>query len=679
MGRPNEHHQWALEPGNAAALDPHADMALQTQPVRRSRSWKWLLVGINICALLSGIAAAAFLWLMALPPAPECDKLSPLSPDIDRLSCAEAAVQSGELQDLLAGLTLLQNWTPDRPLYREAQRLMDDWSEELLYRARRSMSQGNWDEARRLVAEIPETSTVFGEGQEIIAQWDNVWKRGEAIAAEIQTALKNQDWMAASLSIRELEQVPHPYWRSQQSVRFSQQVWHERKARKLQQDALKQAQSGQPEDVAKALDLASQMNPDTFARQDMQPVLNQWSTALLETGRQHWKAARLEQAIALANQVKINPVLAPEADHLIRLSEARKLALSTSSNWQTSPEDIFQLQEAIAAAQTIPSDSRFYIQAQDSLASWRQQVDDLKRLQMAQLMANLGTIETYRAAIAQAETIAPQRLRRRQAQTLAAHWRREIERLEDGHILVRARQMAEPGDIPHLREAIAEASRIPLGRALRGEAQGLIYEWNARVQRIEDEPFLTLARTQARQGNLQQAIRTASVIQSGRFLYPNAQASIRQWRNQIEQAEIRRRRALEQERAAEEARRAASEAAAPAKESLAAPVEVFEPEVFEPAEVFEPPVRPLRRPSPPPAPVEERSPTPVVPSPDPAAQPAVEPLYAPLQAPSGQRQPTPPIPAPVAPSSAAPPPAAPVFSPARSEPETSLAVPALEE
>jgi len=642
MGK-REQQQWALEQADGVST-----LALDVGPrASESKSWKWLLVGLNVCALLSGVAAAAFLWLMALPPAPECDKLSPLSPDIDRLSCAELAVQSGELKDLLAGLTLLETWTPDRPLYREAQRLRDDWSEDLLYRARRAMGEGNMDAARRLVQQIPASSTSYAEGQEIVAQWDNLWKKGEAIAAEIQTALKNQEWGAASLAIRELEKLPHPYWRSQQSVTFSQRVWQERRARKLQQDALKQAQSGQPEDLAKALELASQMHDNTFARQDLQPLLNQWSTVLLTTGQQRWQAGKLEEAIALANQAKANPALASEADHLIRLSEARKLAFASGSTWEVRPDDVFQLEEAIAAAQTIPSDSRFYAQAQNSLTSWRQQVDDLKRLQMAQLMAQLGTIETYRAAIAQAETIPPQRTRRRQAQTLVAHWRREIERIEDGHILVNARTLAKPGGIPALREAIAEAAQIPLGRALRGEAQGLIYEWTATIQKIEDEPFLNLARTQARQGNLQQAIRTASVIQSGRFLYPSAQASIRQWQAQIQQAEARR-RALAERRAAEQraAQEAAERAEAAEKEPLATPV-IPNDALFEP-----PPARPLRRPAPPPV-VVERSPAPV-PAPPTQAQPSVQPLYAPLQsAPGPVQESSPTVPAPtLSPSSA---------------------------
>lgn len=642
MGRPKKQHELALGQAGAGASMPAIANVDIGSSAAGAKSWKWLLVGVNICALLSGVAAAAFLWLMALPPAPECDKLSSLSPDIDRLSCAEAAVQSGELDDLLSGLALLESWTPDRPLYGEAQRLRDDWSEQLLYRARRQMSEGQLDSARRLVEQIPQSSSAYAEGQEIVAQWDNLWKKGEAIAAQIQTDLKAQNWAMASAGIRELEKIPHTYWRSQQSAHFSQRVWQERKARKLEKDVLRQARSGQPDDLAKAMTLAGEMHPDTFARQDVQPLLNQWSTVLLETGRQQWQAGKLDQAIALAQQVKLNPALAKQADHLIRLSEARKLAFATTSTWETSPQDVYRLEEAIAAAQTIPADSRFYAQAQDSLINWRQQVNDLKRLQMAQLMAHLGTVETYRAAIAQAETIGPKHTRRRQAQTLAAHWRREIERIEDGDILVRARRLAQPGTIPAWREAIAEAAQIPMGRALRGEAQALIYEWTAQIQRIEDEPLLTLARTQARQGKLRDAIRTASAIQPGRFLHRPAQASIRQWRAQIQQAETRRRRALE----AQAAQAQTVQIAEPA-ETLPEKQPISSPEPSEAPRSFSRPARPVEPVPPPPS---EAPPVQAAPVP----REVVQPLYAPLQAPTREAEPPPPAPEPAAPAPVAP-------------------------
>ena len=598
--------------------------------------WKLWLVGLNACALLSGIAGAALIWLLSLPPAPECDKLTNFSSERMQLHCIEAAAESGELRDLLVGLDALEAWTPNRPLYSVAQTLTDDWSEQIFYAAQQRVQENDVDGALRMLAEIPTNSSVYMEAQDFAAQWTGIAQQGAVIVQQAEAAMQAQDWLTASEKIQELERMPQDYWRTEQAMVLSQRVWQERQGRKVQQEALLQAQSGALADVVKAVEMASTIGATTYAYQDLQPILNQWGGLLLDAGRIHWQAAEFEAAIALADQAKTIPSLTHEATHLQQLVEARQLAVLTDSKWQTSPQDVVRLMEAIAAVEAIPTDSRFFAQAEDSRLSWSQQLDDLQRLQMAQALANLGVEETYRVAIAQAQQISPNHLRRQQAQTLIAHWRSEIERLEDAPLLVQARQAAEGGEIPQLRQAIAQARQIPLGRALRGEAQAAIYEWGAQIQRIEDAPLLNLARTQAQQGNLQQAIQTASAIQSGRASYIEAQASVQQWRNRIRQAQQARQQQAEQRR----------------REAIAAAEAAAKPE---PSATVETPAPAARRPAPAPRPTAPVAPAPALVAPPPVADPspatpaeplqeAVEPQYAPMQ-PAPRRE----VPAPVAP------------------------------
>jgi len=640
-------------------LDNSSDAALRN---RQGTPWKLWLVALNACALLGGVAAAAFFWLLSLPPAPECDKLTTFSPDRVQLHCIEVAAESGDLGDLLIGLDTLEAWTPDRPLYGIAQELVDDWSERVFYAAQQRVQSSDVDGALRMIAVIPQSSAIYVEAQEYAAQWTGIAQQGAAIVQQAEAAIQAQDWLTASAKIQELERMPQDYWRTDQAKVLSQRVWEERQARKVQQEALLQAQSGALADVVKAVEKAGSINTTTYAYQDMQPVLNQWGTMMLDAGLVHWQAAEFEAAIALANQAKVIPPLAKEADHLKRLVEARQLAIMTVRPWQSAPEDVVRLMEAIAAVQTIPVESRFFPQAEDSRLSWSQQLEDLKRIQMAQALANLGVEETYRVAIAQVEQIAPNRPRRKQAQTLIAHWRGEIERLEDAPLLLQAKRTAESGEIPRLREAIAQAQQIPLGRALRGEAQAYVYQWVGQIQRIEDEPFLNLARTQAQQGNLQQAIQTASVIQSGRVLHNEAQIAIQQWRDRIRQAELARQRRIEEERQRQEAI-AAAEAAA-AIEAAKAEAVVVEEEPT-PAPTFYRP-DPVSRPAPAPRPVAPGAPAPVPSAPPPAvAEPApattaapvqesVQPRYAPLQPAPAPRQEVPATPAPPEPIQAEP-------------------------
>ncbi|MEO1211186.1 MAG: hypothetical protein AAFX78_16810 [Cyanobacteria bacterium J06638_20] len=621
--------------GDTLALEDASTVSLKRTG---GTPWKLWLVGLNASALLSGVAAAAFIWLLTLPPAPECEELTAFSSDRVRLHCIETAAESGELRDLLVGLDTLETWTPDRPLYSVAQTLIDDWSEQVFYAAQQRVQASDVDGALRMIAEIPKTSSVYVEAQDFASQWTGIAHQGAMIVQQAEAAIQAQDWLTASEKIQELERMPQDYWRTDQVRVLSRRVWQERQARKVQQDALRQAQSGALADVVKAVELANTMGATTFAYQDLQPILTQWGEMLLDAGHAHWQAGEFDAAIALVEKTKAIPALASEATHLQHLVEARQMAILTNGNWQTSPQDVLRLMEAIAAVETIPTDSRFFPQAEDSRLSWSQQLEDLQRLQVAQALANLGVEETYRVAIAQAQQVAPNRFRRQQAQTLIAHWRSEMERLEDAPLLLQARRVAEGGDIPQLRQAIAQAQQIPLGRALRGEAQAAIYEWGAQIQRIEDGPLLNLARTQAQQGNLQQAIQTASAIQSGRALHIEAQASVQQWRNRIRQAEQARQRRLQEEQRRQAA--AAAEATAATKP--------------EPTTVVDqaPAVRrsaPAQRPAASVAPAPTAPPPAEAPQPETTAAPlqeSVQPRYAPVQPAPAPRQE---VPAPVAP------------------------------
>jgi hypothetical protein len=100
--------------------------------------------------------------------------------------------------------------------------------------------------------------------------------------------------------------------------------------------------------------------------------------------------------------------------------------------------------------------------------------------------------------------------------------------------LERAEQISFIEDVNSLQAAIAEASQIRNGRALYPEARRKIRTWTAKIQRIEDQPYLDQARDIARTGDLASAIRAAEQIaSSGRALSGEAQASIDDWRGQI--------------------------------------------------------------------------------------------------------------------------------------------------
>jgi hypothetical protein len=89
-------------------------------------------------------------------------------------------------------------------------------------------------------------------------------------------------------------------------------------------------------------------------------------------------------------------------------------------------------------------------------------------------------------------------------------------------------------DINSLQAAIAEVSQVRRGRALYPEARRKIRAWTAKIQQIQDQPYLDQARELAQSGNLPAAISAVQPIaSSGRALSGEAQAAIDDWGGQI--------------------------------------------------------------------------------------------------------------------------------------------------
>ncbi|WP_017299574.1 hypothetical protein [Nodosilinea nodulosa] len=541
------------------------------------QSWRLLLISLLTCGAASGAAFGAFLWLINLPPTVNCENAATATTDRARLFCAQTAAESGELTDVLAALDLVSGWTAEHPLHYEVQPLVEQWSWVVLKAAERELrGNGSMAEAEAMVSHIPADSPVFAKAQETMQTWQAEWDQGEAIMATAQTALQKQDWPTASKQILALAELKNSHWRVEQVQALSQQIRQERRAQELLAQAVATAAPGGSDRLESALRTASHIDESTYARQQAQPYLNRWSDLLLKLGRDKWYASDLNTAIALGRSAALNPSRAKVAQELIWISQARQMAQQSLTTWRTSPDQLVTLYKAMLLANRLSADSPYYPQAQSSVATWRTHLGDLAQLQTAQAVGQVRDIDALKVAIDQAAKVPMGHPRRVQAQTLVAHWRQEIERLEDRPQLVKAHELASAKTFEGLREAIQTANAIPLHRALRSEAQGWVYIWTNELQVMEDRPALERARSLATQGNLSQAIAEASSIRPGRALYDEAKTAIAGWRWEIAAAERDRLRDLQR--------------AAVRQAELAAPAEA-DPAIDSPAEA--PPIDPL--------------------------------------------------------------------------------------
>jgi hypothetical protein len=491
------------------------------------------MLWLGVLSLSGGLGLLAYQRLTALPPVPDCSKLSPLAADAERLFCAREAAQTGTLADLTAAVDLVRDWPSDHPLNRNVQSLLSDWSKALMRLAHQEISQSNLLGAVDIASRIPANSALFEDAQAAIADWQYQWDEGEAIYQTAQTALQTQDWDLANQQLRALGELDNDYWRQQKVDALAQQILTEKSAWQTLQRSRQIASESDPARLGEALRLIQTISPQSYAWRAGAAELSRWSQLLVSYGMQQWEAGNLDAAIAIVEPVPPDPDLAPDAYDFLQFSYAQRRAQVDADFWKPTLPQLAGLQEAIAIAQQIRPESPFYESAQTSAQTWQAMIDDALHLTVSDWVARLGSRQALATAIAHAGQIGSDRPRRVQAQTLVAHWQQEIERLEDQPILLAATQLAEPGTIPALQSAIAQAQQIQPDRALRIEAQTAIAQWQQQIQRIEDQPLLDEALALAAENRLQDAIRAAGRIRRNRALYADAQAYIQDWQTEI--------------------------------------------------------------------------------------------------------------------------------------------------
>jgi hypothetical protein len=615
----------------------------------RTKSWRWLWAIASVFAVVGSVSVAA-LWLLTTPPpSADCQKISALSTDMEQLYCAQEAARSGELPKVLAGVDTLNRWTPDHPLYREAQRLIAEWSQPVLTAAHDRINQSDLTGAVELASRIPKTSPLYPEAQADITQWRRFWQRGEAVSTAVQTALKKQQWAIAAEKIGLLREFTQDYWRYDRVTALTQQLESEQRSRRYFAQAQEIAKPNQPEQLGAAIAAASRMDTKTHAWSDAQKLLSQWSETLLSLSYQHWVKGSLAQSMALAKRVAPNPKLTQTAQDLLWLGQARRHSLDSRATLKPTLPQLWNLTAAIATAELLQPDSRYYPQAQANLKSWKAQLQDFTLLQLGWVVGSVQHPQALKLALWQGQQITSDRPRRAQAQTLVAYWQQELLKSEDLPYLAYARKLADKRSIPALQAAIAQANVVQVGRPLRQNAQTLITAWAGTIQTIQDQPTLDRAWALASQGNLNGAMQTAAEIAPKRSLYRQAQGAIANWQAEIQAAEIARIRAqeadLERSRRSLKAPPAFNENPSDKEQSSDKPADIPTDEIASPNESLTPetPVNvapaqpdiqpytpPRRRPSAYPAP-ESAPPPPLEPAPPPveSAPPAYEP-YAPI-------------------------------------------------
>ncbi|MEG3885731.1 hypothetical protein QT971_16230 [Microcoleus sp. herbarium19] len=523
----------------SAEVAGDASSSAITSPTEGKRTfWQWQLIWLSLLVGFGVTGAAAFLWLLTMPPPPNCQQLSPLAADGERLYCAQQAAKSGKLEQLESAMALVQAWPKEHPLYSQGQYLIGEWSKAILGFARAKIELGDLKGALEIVAKIPKTSPSYPEVQEAVTAWEKNWQEGQKLYDTALAALKSEDLRKAWDYAQALFKLENVFWSQKRYNELIQQISLERNGWQRLQEARDLAADGTPQKFAEAIVLARKIDAQLFARAKAEKEIEGWSRTLLEMAAKRLGAKDLPGAIEAASVVPQDSPLFAEAQDLMQLGRAQAVMWNQSISTPLA-QHIFTLLEGRGAASQIAPGRPLYKQAQVQIENLQVQFQDLLRLQVASTIASFGQVGAFAIAIEQAQTIGPRQPRRVHAQTLVAAWRREIQRIEDQSFLNLAKQLAEAGTVEGLKGGIGQVLLISQNRPRRIEAQTLLAQWTKRIEVIQDQPFLDEAIALAKQGKLSAAIDKASEIKSGRTLYAKAQDNVYQWVSELQVARDR--------------------------------------------------------------------------------------------------------------------------------------------
>ncbi|MEM1291786.1 MAG: chromosome segregation ATPase [Cyanobacteria bacterium P01_H01_bin.162] len=511
---------------SATGLSPSMPPAKAAKSPRRSRqrSNRWMVWAFLLVTALGGVAGASAVSLLRIPNLPNCRAIFwPLASAATRLQCADAYADQGSVDSLLAAISLVEALPADHPLRSDINDRVELWADEVLHIADQTFNQGELDSAIAIAEKIPDNTAAAQQVSDRLRRWRAIWEQAESIFRKAEDHLRASQFREAFSAAIQLRSVDNEFWANQRYDELTSLISRTREEVNLLANAERIADRGTVDDILEALQQVAAIEPESYVYAEAQTVLKDLSNDLLD----------LAEA-ALANQdgpeaLRILGKIPPEARLEQEVADFRTLADAYELTWGGTTAGY---EAAIVRLQSLGSDRPLYAKAQALRREWQWELEGVAQLNWAQQVARSGTVESLRAAIVEAEEVAPDNPRWDQAQTQIAEWRRGIALIEDQPFIDRAKLAALGGDRASLQGAIAEVGQVPDSSALYGEAQDLIADWRWQIQRLDNQPMLTQAQQLADNGQLSQAVAVASQIPPNQALYDEAQTAIASWQDQ---------------------------------------------------------------------------------------------------------------------------------------------------
>ncbi|MCS6813753.1 MAG: chromosome segregation ATPase [Cyanobacteria bacterium] len=507
----------------APELDEEAE-ADQQHPMQWLTHWQvW---GAAAVVVFTGTGFFAAANLLHLPAVANCPAIFlPTASASMRLSCARAAAEKGTPTGYLEAINLVNGLPKNHALRPHIDDMIQQWAKSYLNLAEKAFQEGRIRDAIEAARRLPKTVPAYKQVDGLIQKWQSIWQRGELIFQATEAAMRKRDWGKAYALAARLLMVENEYWSTVKYRELSGKILLARQTNTKINRAMMLAEAGDVDSLLEAIDLLATIDKSDYLYAEAQKELKKISLQLLAIAQTSLDNQNYQDAMDILRRIPESAGLQDEIKDFTLLANAQSKA------WKGSIAD---LQDAITQAEKISVQSALYGDAQRMIKRWRNDIDAVNRLAIAQQLAASGDPAGLASAISEASRISDNSNRWKDAQKKIDNWRQQLESLEDRPILNNAKALALAGDVAALSAAIAQASRVQPGRALYPEAQELVKAWRGQIEEFEDRPILDRALELANNGRFPEAIVVAEQIGSGRSLSKEARRHLRVWRDQVQ-------------------------------------------------------------------------------------------------------------------------------------------------
>ena len=512
----------------ASASVSSVDRKIEKDQRQQKTPWwkRWQLWGILLVLCSGGVGYGATTLLLKLPKTQSCSKVFwPVASASVRLYCAQTAAEDKDVDGLLSAINLVAVLPQNHPLRPEIDRNIDRWATSILEIGEAEFQEGNLKLAIATAKKIPNNVSAKELVDEKIADWQEVWTKGEETYQKVEDKLREADWNGAFTWAVRLTDSSNEYWATTKYEESINNINVAQEENASLNKAQTQVTSSNIDDLILAIDKANKIKPNSYSYDRAREIIAEAKGKLV---------ANIEQLIEQRDWRELLKVTARIPRSLKLEKRNRDWRILANAGASAQLDTVFGIEEAIEEVQKVEKNSEYYKLGQKLSRRWTLEIDDVEHLAKAREWARVGTIANYNKAISEASLIPNGNPRYAEARREISQWQSKIQTIEDRPILNRARELSYGNNIDAWRRALAEINLISSNSPLYSEAQGYARTWRASIQRVEDRPILDEAESFANIDNYPAAIETAKTISSGRALYSEAQSRIAVWQQEID-------------------------------------------------------------------------------------------------------------------------------------------------